>query len=242
MTTGAPGATPGDAGQRVAVVTGGAGAIGSAIVAALRGAEHRTVVLDRRGGDVVCDLESESSTNDAAAEVLDRYGRCDVLVHCAAHFESMALGDLDLARWRRVQAVNVEAPLLLSKAFSPGMARRGFGRIVFIASDTLWSPPDAPFLPYVASKGAILGVMRTLAVTLSPQRIAVTAVAPGLTDTPGSRSVNDSGQIDAVVAQQVMKRPLTPEDTAHAVAFLASDGAEALTGQVLVANGGFVMR
>jgi NAD(P)-dependent dehydrogenase (short-subunit alcohol dehydrogenase family) len=228
--------------QRVAVVTGGTGAIGGAIVTALDAAGHRTVVLGRSGGDVVVDLTSESATKRAAAQVLDRYGRVDVLVHCAAVIDPMSLSDLDAPRWRTVQAVNVEAPLFLAQAFTPGMAEREFGRIVFVASDTLWSPPGARFLPYVASKGAMIGVMRTLAVDLGGDGIAVTAVAPGLTDTPIARSVNDPGQIEAVVATQAMKRALVPEDTAHAVAFLASDGAEALTGQVLVVDGGSTMR
>ncbi|MGE0216134.1 SDR family NAD(P)-dependent oxidoreductase [Mycolicibacterium sp.] len=227
--------------DRVAVVTGGAGAIGAAIVAALAATGHRTVVLDRTG-EVACDLASESSTRRAAAEVVDRYGRCDVLVHCAGVIDPMSLREFDAARWRAVQAVNVEAALWLAQAFSPGMAERGFGRIVFVASDTAWSPPGAEFLPYVASKAAMLGVVRTLAVSLGGNGIAVTAVAPGLTDTPIARSVNDAGQIEAVVARQAMKRPLVPEDTAHTVAFLATDGAEALTGQVLVVDGGLVMR
>ena len=71
---------------RVAVITGGAGAIGSAITSALRRSGHQAVVVDRTG-DVVCDLASEQSTRRAAAEVLARYGRCDVLVHCAAVFD-----------------------------------------------------------------------------------------------------------------------------------------------------------
>jgi 3-oxoacyl-[acyl-carrier protein] reductase len=228
--------------QRVAVVTGGTGAIGGAIVKALDAGGYRTVVLGRSGGDVVADLASESATKRAAAEVLGRYGRVDVLVHCAAVIDPMPLRDLDAERWRRVQAVNVEAPLWLAQAFTPGMAERKFGRIVFVASDTLWSPPGAPFLPYVASKGAMIGIMRTLAVDLGADGIAVTAVAPGLTDTPIARSVNDPGQIEAVVATQAMKRPLIPEDSANVVAFLASEGAEALTGQVLVVDGGSTMR
>lgn len=227
--------------RRVAVVTGGAGAIGSAIVTALSAHGHQTVVLDRTG-DVACDLSSESSTKEAARTVLQRYGRCDVLVHCATVVDLMPLTDFDTERWRRVQAVNVESPLLLAQILVPGMAQRGFGRIIFIASDTIWGPPDGAFLPYVASKGAMLGLMRTLAVGLGPQGIAVSAVAPGLTDTPAARAVNENGEIEAVVQTQVIRRPLVPEDTAHAVAFLASDGAQALAGQVLVTNGGAIMR
>jgi 3-oxoacyl-[acyl-carrier protein] reductase len=93
-----------------------------------------------------------------------------------------------------------------------------------------------------ASKGALLAVMRTLAVTLGPDGIAVSAVAPGLTDTLAARVVNPEEVFDATVARQALQRRLTPEDTAAAVAYLASDGAAALTGQVLCADGGLVMR
>ena len=236
-----PGTTPPPDGVRVAVVTGGAGAIGTAIVTALRAAGHQTVVLDLVG-DVVCDLESESSSRRAAAAVLERYGRCDVLVHCAGVFDPMPLDEFDSARWHRVQTVNVEAPLWLAQAFAPGMTERRFGRIILIASDTAWLPPGPEFLPYVASKGAMIGVMRALAVTLGPGGVAVTAVAPGLTDTPAARAAAGGAAVEAVVRSQAMKRPLVPEDTAHVVRFLASDGAEALTGQVLVVDGGTVMR
>jgi NAD(P)-dependent dehydrogenase (short-subunit alcohol dehydrogenase family) len=89
--------------------------------------------------------------------------------------------------------------LWLAQAFTPGMAERGFGRIVFITSDTFWEPPTPMLLPYVASKGALVGIMRTLARALGADGIAVTAVAPGLTDTPGARTVNTDVQFDAAV-------------------------------------------
>jgi NAD(P)-dependent dehydrogenase (short-subunit alcohol dehydrogenase family) len=229
--------------ERIAVVTGGAGVIGTAITTALRGTGHRTVVLDRNAGaDVDCDLSSEASARAAAAAVLERHGRCDVFVHCAAAFDRATIADLDAAGWRRVQAVNVESALWLVQAFAPGMAQRRFGRIVFIASDTVWAPPNPAMLAYIASKGALLGVMRTLAVTLGADGIAVSAVAPGLTDTPDARARNGDGHFDAVVSGQALKRPLTPADTAAAVCYLVSDAAAALTGQVLCADGGLVMR
>jgi 3-oxoacyl-[acyl-carrier protein] reductase len=226
--------------RRVAVVTGGAGAIGSAITDALQGNGHRTVVLDRVG-EVVCDLSSEPSTRAAGATVLERFGRCDVFVHCAAAFDQATLVDIDAATWRHVQAVNVESALWLAQAFTPGMAQRGFGRVIVIISDTFWSPPPV-LLPYVASKGALLGIVRSLAVGLGPAGIAVSAVAPGLTDTPAARTVNTDEQFDPTVERQALRRRLTPEDTAAAVAFLASDGAAAMTGQVLCADGGLVLR
>ena len=226
---------------RIAVVTGGAGAIGTAITKALQEAGHRTVVLDR-DADIACDLGSEASTRAAAAAVLERYGRCDVFVHCAAAFDQVTISDVDAATWRHVQAVNVESALWLVQAFTPGMAERRFGRIVFITSDTFWAPPTSALLAYVASKGALLGVMRTLAVTLGADGIAVSAVAPGLTDTPASRVVNTDERFDATVDRQALRRRLTPDDTAAAVAYLASDAAAAMTGQVLCADGGLIMR
>ncbi len=227
--------------ERVAVVTGGAGAIGASITTALQDTGHRTVVLDR-DADVACDLSSEASTRAAAATVLERHGRCDVLVHCAAAFDRATIAEVDAATWRRVQAVNVESALWLVQAFAPGMAERRFGRIVFIASDTVWAPPNPAMLAYIASKGALLGIMRTLAVTLGADGIAVSAVAPGLTDTPGARTRNGYEHFDAVVERQALKRPLTPGGAAAAVAYRVSDAAAAMTGQVLCADGGLVMR
>src|SRR5580658_2098145 len=199
--------------ERVAVVTGGAGAIGSAIADVLRSDGFLVAVIDRTG-DITADLSSDSSARAAGAAILERYGRCDVFVHCAGAFDQSDLEHLDLATWRHVQAVNVESPLWLTQAFTPGMVERGFGRIVFVISNTLWKPPTPVLLPYVASKGALVGIMRTLAVTLGPDGIAVSAVAPGLTDTPGSRTVNTEEQFDAAVGDQALKRRLTSKDTA----------------------------
>jgi NAD(P)-dependent dehydrogenase (short-subunit alcohol dehydrogenase family) len=227
--------------ERVAVVTGGVGAIGSAIGNALESDGLRVVAIDRTG-DVTADLSSESSARAAGRAVLERYGRCDVFVHCAGAFDQSDLEHLDSTTWRHVQAVNVESPLWLAQSFVPGMAQRGFGRIIFVISNTLWKPPTPVLLPYVASKGALVGIMRTLAVTLGPDGIAVSAVAPGLTDTPGSRTVNTDEQFEAAVSSQALKRRLTSQDSAAVVAFLASDGAAAMTGQVLCADGGFILR
>jgi 3-oxoacyl-[acyl-carrier protein] reductase len=121
------------------------------------------------------------------------------------------------------------------------MQDRGFGRVIFIVSNTFWSPPDGQMLPYVASKGALIGMTRTLAVGLGADGIAVTAVAPGLTRTPASTARSETEFIETK-ARQSLPRTLTPDDTAAVVAMLARDEAEALTGQTLTADGGLVMR
>ena len=226
---------------RVAVVTGGAGAIGGAIAAALAAAGHAVVTLDQ-AGDPPVDLSREDEVRAAADAVLARHGRCDVLVHAAATFDRADLAGVDLPTWRRVQAVNVESALLLAQAFAPGMAARGFGRIIFVVSDTIWSPPAGDMLPYVTSKGALVALARTLAVGLGGHGIAVTCVAPGLTATPAARAGMPQAAFDDVRSRQALPRTLVPGDVAATVCFLASDAAAALTGQTLCVDGGLILR
>ncbi|MFD7001828.1 SDR family NAD(P)-dependent oxidoreductase [Streptomyces mirabilis] len=229
-----------DSTSRVAVVTGGDGAIGGAIVRELARLGHRVVVLDR-AGDIACDLAVEQDVRRAAAEVLETYGRVDVLVHSAAASDLVELDTVDLATWRRIQAVNVESALLLSQAFTPGMRERRFGRIVLITSDTVWKPPSADLLGYITSKGALTAFGRTLAVALGKDGIAVTSVAPGLTRTPAT-AYQPNEAFAVAEATQALPRPLVPEDVAATVGFLASEAAEALTGQVLTVDGGSLLR
>ena len=231
--------TQASADRRVAVVTGGSGAIGGAIAARLA-SDYTVVVLDRRG-DVVVDLGDPDAIRGAAEHVLDRYGRCDVFVHSAAMVAFGPFDEFGLDLWRQVQAVNVESALLLTQAFAPGMRERGFGRVIFIVSNTFWRPPGAHMLAYVASKGALIAMTHTLAVGLGNDGIAVTAVAPGLTRTPASKVV-PSDEFADVAAHQALPRPLTPDDTAAVVAMLAGDDAAALTGQTLTVDGGLVLR
>jgi NAD(P)-dependent dehydrogenase (short-subunit alcohol dehydrogenase family) len=225
--------------RRVAVVTGGSGAIGGAIAARLA-SDHTVVVLDRRG-DIVVDLGDPVEVRRAATAVLDRYGRCDVLVHAAAMVAFGPFDEFELEVWRQVQTVNVESALLLTQVFVPGMRDRGFGRVIFIVSNSYWRPPGAHMLAYIASKGALIGMARALAVGLGSDRIAVTAVAPGLTRTPAT-DVVPAEEFADVSAHQALPRPLTPDDTAALVAMLAGDDAAALTGQTLTVDGGLVLR
>jgi pyridoxal 4-dehydrogenase len=226
---------------RVAAVTGGAGAIGGAIAAGLRAAGHEVAIVDRDGVPPV-DLAERGQVTAAAAALLERHGRCDVFVHAAAAFDRASLLDLEPRAWRRVQSVNVESALWLAQAVVPGMAGRGFGRIVFVVSDTVWDPPAGDLLAYVASKAALIGIARTLARALGRDGITVNCVAPGLTPTPAATAGTPSEAFAEVRARQAIGRPLAPDDVAAAVAFLVSDAAGAITGQTLCADGGLILR
>ncbi|MBS1844751.1 MAG: SDR family oxidoreductase [Actinobacteria bacterium] len=226
---------------RVALVTGGAGAIGGAIARALEADGYLVVALDREA-ELACDLSSEAATRGAAAELLERHGRCDVLVHAAAAFDRGNLDTVDAATWRRVQAVNVEAALWLCQELVPGMRERRFGRIVFITSDTVWRPPAPVLLPYITSKAALEGLGRALASALGGDGVTVNCVAPGLTDTPAARAGMPAAAFDTVCEAQALPRRLVPDDVAAMVSHVASERAEALTGQTLSVDGGLVMR
>jgi pyridoxal 4-dehydrogenase len=222
--------------QRTAVVTGGAGGIGGAIVRALAATGHDVAILDRTG-EFAVDLADER----AVRAIAERLGPRDVLVHAAAAFDRASLAELDSTTWRAVQAVNVEAALWLCQELTPAMIERGFGRIVFITSNTVWRPPGPDFLPYVASKATLVGIARTLAKPLGAHGITVNCVAPGLTRTPFTEADLPEEAFEEVLARQAVPRSLVPDDTAAVVAFLASEAAAALTGQTLCADGGSVL-
>jgi NAD(P)-dependent dehydrogenase (short-subunit alcohol dehydrogenase family) len=124
---------------------------------------------------------------------------------------------------------------------TPAMIERGFGRIVFITSNTFWRPPFPDFLPYVASKATLVGIARALSKPLGAHGITVNCVAPGRTRTPFTEADLPGPAFEEVLARQALPRSLVPDDTAAVVAFLASDSAVAVTGQTLIADGGSVL-
>lgn len=225
-----------------AAVTGGAGAIGGAVAGALGVAGYEVAVLDREVEPFSVDLAVEADVRAAARAVLAQFGRCDVVVHAAAAFDQAALAELDVATWRRVLAVNVESALWLAQELTPGMAERGFGRLVFVVSDTVWDPPAPELLSYIASKAALIGVARSLARALGSRGITVNCVAPGLTRTPAAEAGMPAEAFASVRARQAVPRTLVPADVAGVIAFLCGEAAAAITGQTLCADGGLVLR
>ncbi|HEY7611237.1 MAG TPA: SDR family oxidoreductase, partial [Alphaproteobacteria bacterium] len=148
--------------------------------------------------------------------------------------------EIDLDTWDKVMRVNVRGTWLATKACAPWLRKGASGaRVVNIASDTaLWGAPH--LLHYVASKGAVIAMTRSLARELGPDRIAVNAVAPGLTEVEATQYVPKERH-ELYVKGRAMPRAQRPEDVVGAVLYLLSDGAAFVTGQLLPVNGGFVL-
>ena len=241
---------------KTAVVTGAARGIGHAYCQRLAADGANVVAVDiddpadglrglTGGGDklgLVCDISDPSQVDAVVGTVLDRYGRCDILVNNAGIFPFTDLDHVTIELWRKVQAVNVEAVLLFVRAFAPGMRANGWGRVVNTGSGiTLTQNRD---LAYMTSKGTVHALTRALANELGEDGITVNAIAPGLVATEGflGRVRTNGPTADEVVARvtsmQTIKRRSVPADLGNALAFLVSDDADFITGQILHVDGG----
>jgi NAD(P)-dependent dehydrogenase (short-subunit alcohol dehydrogenase family) len=229
---------------KVAVVTGGAQGIGRAIADGLE-REGATVViadLDPPEGGIRADVSSESDVEAMVRETVSRHGGLDILVNNAGLYASLAMRPFDqipLEEWRQVMDVNVASMFLTCRAVVPVMRDRGGGKIVNISSGTPFR--GVPFLlHYVTSKGAIVAFTRALAKELGKDSIHVNCVAPGFTMTDGVMANPEVVEKlrDVSVAARTIQRDQVPEDVVGAVVFFCSPGADFVTGQTMVIDGG----
>jgi NAD(P)-dependent dehydrogenase (short-subunit alcohol dehydrogenase family) len=242
---------------RTIVVTGAARGVGRAIACACARHHARLVlgdVLEDAGRDaalelgkltqarfVPLDLNHPDSISGFADDIAQHEGEVHGLVNNAAiatQVGGKSFDEIDLDLWDRVMRVNVRGTWLITRALAPLFAEGGDGRIVNIASDTaLWGAPR--LLAYVASKGAVISMTRSLARELGPRGIGVTVVAPGILQGESTDYV-PAERHRLYEDGRAVPGPQTPEDIVDTVVFLLTSGALALTGQVLPVNAGFV--
>jgi NAD(P)-dependent dehydrogenase (short-subunit alcohol dehydrogenase family) len=240
------------AGKRI-LITGGARGLGRAFAEQGIAAGARVVIADLRDDEgrstaaaigatfMSLDLADPTSITNCLNTSFTTLGGLDGLVNCGAITDSGGKNfeELSVATWDRVMDVNVRGTWLMTRACAPHLRRSPAGRVVNIASDTaMWGAPR--LLAYVASKGAIIAMTRSLARELGPDNITVNAVAPGLTLVEATEYVPDDRK-EHYIEGRAIKRAQMPGDVCGAVLFLLSDAASFVTGQVIAANGGFVM-
>lgn len=245
---------------RVAIVTGAAQGIGARYAAALAAEGAAVVCADlidaepvaaqirAAGGRALAlraDVSSGESVRQMAAASVEAFARIDVLVNNAGLFANLAMKpfeQIEAAEWDRVMAVNVRGPFECAKAVLPQMRAQGYGKIVNIASATVFKGSPM-LLHYVTSKGAVVAMTRSLARELGDAGIRVNTLAPGLTASENTLA-NPAwqGAVGANnIASRAIKREVTPEDLCGTLVYLASAESDFVTGQVIVVDGGSVM-
>ena len=231
---------------RVAIVTGGGQGIGKAIADKLAEEGATVVVADIQGAEEAApdgglgleiDISKEEDVKRMVDETVGAYGKLDVLVNNAAIVPFTAWDDVDFAEWRRIMSVNLDGTFLACHYGHKPMREAGYGRIVNIASNVVLA--GTPNLAhYVASKGGIFAFTRALAREIGQYGITVNSVAPGLTETEGVMASPHKEAFEFVQMLQAIPRRGVAADIAPAVAFLASEEAGWITGQMLVSDAG----
>ncbi len=244
---------------RTAIVTGAAQGIGITYAKALAAEDANVCLCDLQtpqkvvaeieamGGKAIgysCDITDASALADLVSNTVKHFGSIQILVNNAALFGPLGLKSFDRissSEFDRVMSVNVRGAFECAKAVLPEMKRRGYGKIINIASGTVFK--GTPMLAhYVASKGAVIALTRALARELGKMGICCNCLAPGLTMSDAIR--NDDSYKALVVPNmetRCLKREQTPDDLIGALIFLAAADSDFVTGQTLVVDGGSVM-
>ncbi len=240
--------------KHTVLVTGAASGIGLACVRMLRESGANVVAFDIQGermaeelsgnDDLVLhtgDVSDPVACADVVAVALKRFAVLDALIHWGAAHSSARWDELDAEECNQVMAVNVTGSFLIAQAAARPMVERGQGAIVLTTSTsdlhgvTGGAGQGGP--AYVASKGAVIALTRSLARALGPHGVRVNAVSPGITETPMIGAYSE-GQRDAMLQRFPLGRFAAPEEIANAGLYLISEAASFMTGEVMHVNGG----
>ena len=266
MPSGGTGA--GELSGRVAIVTGGGRGLGFEIARTLYAAGARVAVLGRDAGvltesarsldpggglviPIVCDVREERAVAAAVQAACDRFGKIDLLVNNSGIAgPTSALWESSLEEWQDTLATNVTGVFLCCRAVLPVMIRQGSGSIVTVGSAS-GKRPNAGRAAYSASKTALIGLTRTLALEAGAHGIRVNLVTPGAIDSERFQRVIDQLAekrgvareeiLEEAVAGSPLRRLVKPRDVAEVVTFLASDSAASITGEDINVSAGLVM-
>ena len=185
------------------------------------------------------DVADEGQVRRMVDIVLEEFCQLDILVCCAGISHEGLISQIDGEQWRRLFAVNVDGVHHCCRAVLPHMLGRKSGSIVTVSS--MWGQVGASCeAAYSATKGAVIAYTKALAKELGPSNIRVNCVAPGVIDTDMNANLTQSDMV-ALADETPLGRIGSPNEAAAAIAFLASDEASFITGQVLAPNGGFVI-
>ena len=246
--------------DKVVIVTGGGHGIGKAYCLAFGGAGARVAAADIDEPAAVkvaaqvasdtgatalglhVDVANEESTKRMARATLERFGRVDVLVNNAAIFATIPMNrggieTIDPAEWDRLMAVNLKGLFLCTRAVLPAMRAQKSGKIINIASGTVFYG-SAGRIHYVTSKAGVIGFTRTLAREVGDDNIQVNCLAPGSTLSEENPSEEVLRFRQSAVQQRALKRVQRPQDLVGTMLFLASSLSDFMTGQTICVDGG----
>jgi 2-hydroxycyclohexanecarboxyl-CoA dehydrogenase len=245
--------------RRTAIVTGAGSGIGRAIAQRLAEDGHAIAILDldgaaaeaivgelrQKGHEAMApgsvDVSDRAQVDEAVQRVRDALGPVLVLVNNAGLAGFTPFLKITGEEWDRILAVNLNGPFYCTQAVLPDMIDAGWGRIVNISSSSAQGGQQY-MAHYVSSKAGLIGLTKALALEFGPKGITVNTIPPGFVDTPMLRASEErgllGGSVDRIAEATPVRRPGRPDDIAAACAFLVSDDAGYITGQVIGVNGG----
>ncbi len=242
--------------RRIALVTGASQGIGRACAVELARAGCTVVLAARNeaklaevaaeisaaGGEAAAfalDVASEVSIKAGAKQILDRFGKIEILINNAGITRDGLMMRMKRVDWDDVVSTNLTGTFLLTQALLPAMLKNRWGRIINISS-VVGRTGQAGQVNYASSKAGLIGLTRSLAREVASRNVTVNAVAPGYIETPMTAGL-DAKQREVMMVQIPLGRPGTDLEVAQSVAFLACDAAAYITGHVLDVNGGMFM-